>query len=80
MANSLGKEPKDAELEKVIQFVDEYLDATNESRTLSERCRDYYDGYQWTEDEREALRARKQPCITNNRIKPKVQFMRRWAF
>lgn len=78
MANSIGtNEPaKDDELAKLIGFVDEYIDATFDSRALSTKCRDYYDGYQWTLDEQEALRARKQPCITNNRIKPKVQFLR----
>ena len=75
MADSVGK-TKDEELNKLIGYVDEYIDATHDSRTLSEKCRDYYDGYQWTADEQEALRARKQPCITNNRIKPKVQFLR----
>lgn len=73
MADSINKEE---ELNKLIGYVDEYLDATYDSRKLSERCRDYYDGYQWTVDEQETLRARKQPCITNNRIKPKVQFLR----
>jgi hypothetical protein len=66
---------EDEELQKVLGFVDEYLDATHDSRELSMRCRDYFDGYQWTYQEKEALRARKQPCITNNRIKPKVQFL-----
>lgn len=73
MENSINK---DEELTKLIGFVDEYIDATQDSRDLSQKCRDYHDGYQWTADEREALRARKQPCITNNRIKPKVQFLR----
>lgn len=71
MANGIEEE-----LNKLIGFVDEYIDATHDSRELSERCRDYYDGYQWTADEQETLRARKQPCITNNRIKPKVNFLR----
>lgn len=73
MADSLNR---DEELAKLVGYVEEYIDATVEPRRLSERCRDYYDGYQWTESERAALRKRKQPCITNNRIKPKVQFLR----
>lgn len=76
MANSINETTKDEELVKLIGFVDEYIDATFDSRELSTKCRNYYDGYQWTADEREILRARKQPCITNNRIKPKVQFLR----
>ncbi len=73
MADSLNR---DEELAKLIGYVEEYIDATVDARRSSERCRDYYDGYQWTESERAALRKRGQPCITNNRIKPKVQFLR----
>jgi len=79
MANDLEKSREmnlEDELNKLVGYVDEYLDATTDSRELSQKCRDYYDGYQWTQAERDKLRARKQPCITNNRIKPKVQFLR----
>lgn len=78
MANGVKKNEinSEEELQKLIGFVDEYLDATTDSRVLSEKCRDYYDGYQWTHEEQQTLKARKQPCITNNRIKPKVQFLR----
>jgi hypothetical protein len=75
MENDL-KKTVDEELVMVIGFVDEYLDATSDARGLSTKCRDYYDSKQYTEAERETLRARKQPCITNNRIKPKVEFLR----
>ena len=64
----------DEELNKVLGFVEQYLDATEDARRRSERARDYKDGYQWTEQERRILKNRNQPCITNNRIKPKVQF------
>jgi len=33
---------------------------------------DYYDGYQWTADERAALKARKQPDTVFNRVRPAV--------
>jgi hypothetical protein len=46
----------------------EYADGTLEARRLSEKCRDYRDGNQWTEDERKTLAKRKQPCITANQI------------
>lgn len=76
MANGLIDTVPDEELNKLIGYVDEYLDATTDSRELSEKCRDYFDGYQVTKEVRDALKARKQPCIVNNRIKPKVQFLR----
>lgn len=78
MANRVNKKAVALEEEhnKLIGYVEEYLDATQDARDLSQKCRNYYDGYQWTADEQEKLRARKQPCITNNRIKPKVQFLR----
>ena len=65
----------DEELNKVIGYVEQYLDATEDARRRAERARDYKDGYQWTEQERNILKNRNQPCITNNRIKPKVQFL-----
>lgn len=59
-------------LEKLLrQFEDSYEQSERE-RTLAEQCRDYYDGDQWTQEEIEALEKRKQPVVTSNRIKPKV--------
>lgn len=78
MAHSIGIEnsaQNDTELIKVLDFVNQYLDATHDARQRSERARDYKDGYQWTAKERQVLASRNQPCITNNRIKPKVQFL-----
>ncbi len=52
-----------------------YLDAITESqpnRDLCERDRDYYDNKQWTSEEETELRKRKQPIVTLNRIKPKI--------
>lgn len=48
-----------------------YLDATVDARKNSERCRDYYDGRQWTEEQIKELRARRQAPSVNNRIKVK---------
>lgn len=67
---------KDEDLALVVGFVDQYLDATHDARIRSERARDYKDGYQWTAKEKSALAKRNQPCITNNRVKPKVQFLK----
>lgn len=49
--------------------------ATPEQRKRAERARDYYDGKQWTDAEAQELRRRKQPVITVNRIKPKVDYL-----
>lgn len=52
--------------------VQDFLDTTQDARMLSERCRDYYDGKQWTPEQVKALKARKQAPIVNNRIKNKL--------
>lgn len=54
------------------ETVVEFLDNTQDARMLSERCRDYYDGKQWTPEQIKALKARKQAPIVNNRIKTKL--------
>lgn len=53
-------------------MVENAIDTTNPATRLSLRDRDYYDGHQWTQDQINILKARKQPIITNNRIKMKV--------
>lgn len=60
----------------IKSMVQEGIDATQEARTSSEKCRDYYDGDgQWTAEERATLARRKQPVITDNRLKRKVDAM-----
>lgn len=51
--------------------VEEFLDLTLDARILSERCRDYKDGKQWTEAQIKELKRRKQAPVVNNRIKTK---------
>lgn len=53
------------------ECVDDFLLLTNDARALSERCRDYYDGKQWTPEQVAALKRRKQAPTVNNRIKVK---------
>jgi len=63
---------------ELTQFVRDFEaaeDATQESRKLAERDRDYYDEKQWTADEKAALEKRGQPAVTFNRIKRKVNSM-----
>lgn len=55
------------------QHVNDFLDMTIDARELSERCRDYKNGAQWTEQEVAKLRKRNQAPIVDNRIKPKVE-------
>lgn len=56
-------------------MVENAVDLTASARELSERDRDYYDGYQLTPEEVKALKARKQPPLVINRIKRKVDAM-----
>jgi hypothetical protein len=63
-------------LTQALAYFDEAEELSLESRTVAERCRDYYDHKQWTPQETAVLRKRKQPVITRNRIKPKVDFLK----
>lgn len=64
-----GQYPSQQELKELVL---EFVDMTGEARTLSERCRDYYDGKQWTDEQIKQLKRRKQAPIVNNRIKTKL--------
>ena len=57
---------------RLVEWVNEADDASNESRDLSEKCRAYYDSVQWTDAERVKLAAQKQAATVINRCKPKV--------
>lgn len=52
--------------------VEEFITLTADSRALGERCRDYFDGKQWTPEQIAALKRRKQAPVVNNRIKNKL--------
>lgn len=54
---------------------EEAEESTQDSRQKAERDRDYYDEKQWTAEEETALKNRKQPVITYNRVKRKVNAM-----
>ena len=62
---------RDDDLQTARQQFEEYADSTVSARALAEKCRDYRDGKQWTPEERETLKKRKQPCITDNKIQDK---------
>lgn len=67
----MAEQVKDG-LEELLGQFREAQDQTITSREQAERDRDYYDGKQWTQAEIDILNARKQPVVTSNRIKPKI--------
>lgn len=48
------------------------MDMLDKARRQSQVYQDYYDGHQWTSDEKRILEARNQPALTFNHIKPAV--------
>jgi hypothetical protein len=63
-------------LARLVQWHEAADQSTSDARLESERDRDYYDGKQWTDEEVAKLTKRKQPVVTINRIKPKVDFLK----
>lgn len=62
----------------LLDMVREFENAeevTRPAREKSERCRDYFDDKQLTEDEEAALLKRGQPAVVFNEVKPKVKTM-----
>lgn len=70
--NKTAAEKGDELLTKLLDQFRESFDMSWAERERAEQCRDYYDGFQWTEDEIDTLRRRKQPIVTSNRIRPKI--------
>lgn len=70
--NQIGE----TKLNKLVQWFEAAEDSTHDSRESSEKCRDYYDGNQYTDEEIGVLKKRKQPIITVNRIKPKINTLK----
>lgn len=64
--------PDDDRLQVILRQFEDSFDASWPERQRSEQCRDYYDGFQWTDDEMDTLRQRRQPITTANRIAPKI--------
>ncbi len=60
------------DLGQLKKLFSEARDNTSEARRASETARDYYDGKQWGSEQIKALRKRKQPETTTNRIAPAV--------
>jgi hypothetical protein len=64
-------EKSDDGLEERIQEFRDYSTSTSAARALAERCRDYKDGDQLSEEELKALKRRKQPPVIDNKIQDK---------
>ena len=64
--------PKDDGLDRLVTWVNESDDATQETRNIAEKSRNYYDSKQWTEAEKAKLKWQKQAATVRNRIKPKM--------
>lgn len=55
-----------------VQYFEESELSSIEARDLASKCRDYFDGRQYTAEEMAELRRRHQPPTVNNKIKPKI--------
>lgn len=63
-------------LARLVQWHEAADQSSVDARGEAERDRDYVDGKQWTDEEVAKLTKRKQPVVTINRIKPKVDFLK----
>lgn len=63
-------------LAKLRTWFENAEDASADARAAAEQARDYYDGEQLTEEEIATLKARGQPVMVANRIKPKINYLR----
>lgn len=68
------KKPADDSLTFVEMF-EAAEQASDTARQVSERCRDYYDNKQWTDEEAQILRQRGQAPIVDNVIAGKVNWL-----
>jgi len=59
----------------LVQWFEDSEFASREEREDADRSRLYYDGYQWTKTEKDALAKRGQPEITINKIHDKVAML-----
>lgn len=64
----------DPTLARLVFNFNQSCDTTQNARKEAEIYRDYYDNKQWSDAEIKILEARKQPCVTDNRIKDKVDY------
>jgi len=60
---------------KLVQYVETFFEHTQLGHEEARTRRDYYNGVQHTAEEIATLRKRKQPVVTDNRIKRKVDYL-----
>lgn len=65
----------DSELKDRRSDFEFFVDTLEEHRSEQMLWRDFYDGYQLTEEEEKKLNARKQPVVVYNRIQRKVDYL-----
>jgi len=65
-----------AQLSAVVRYFEEAEDSSLESRELCMRDRRYVDNEQWTPEQISVLKRRKQPILTINKLKQKVEFLK----
>ena len=65
----------DALHDQLVSWFEDAEHASHEERKDADKAREYYDGFQWTKAEQEALKKRGQPEITINKILPKVSML-----
>lgn len=58
--------------DRITEFRD-FTTSTTTARALAEKCRDYKNGEQLSEEERKALKKRKQPPVIDNKIQDKYE-------
>lgn len=64
--------------QQLAYFVHQFnwsADTSRDARRQAEIYRDYFDNKQWSSVEEEKLKARGQPCVTDNKIKDKLEYL-----
>ncbi len=61
------------DLERYKRYFEDARDANDRQRSEALIDRDYFDGFQWTEEERRILEARKQPPLYFNEVKVAIR-------
>jgi hypothetical protein len=74
MANEMRPTISDEELLMCIERFDTSLEALKDSRDSAMIDREFYDGYQWTDEQIAELESRGQAVITTNHIAPKINY------
>jgi len=72
MEDGMTPEGYKPDLASLRRMLSDAMSLTEEARKEQQIDGDYYDGYQYTPDERRALESRKQPDLVFNRIRPAI--------